>query len=227
VVASHPDLVARVAARGHELGLHGAHHTPLPALDPARFRVEVAEATDRLAQTVQADVAGFRAPIFSLVPESSWAPEVLSELGYRYSSSTLPAANPLYGWPGLPETPFKWPSGLVEIPSTTVGVGPLRLPVLGGTYLRTAPWPVVRWAARREADNDAAWCYTHPYDFDPDEPRWRIPEVGRLGSRIMWWGRAGMSRRVERLVRGNTTTMRELVDGLDDLPIHRFEEHAA
>ena len=89
-----PDLVARVAARGHEIGLHGADHTPLPEVGPDAFRRVTAEACDRLAQLVQAEIKGFRAPIFSLVPESAWAPEILSELGFKYSSSVLPGPKP-------------------------------------------------------------------------------------------------------------------------------------
>lgn len=213
----HPDLVARVAARGHEIGLHGATHTPLPDVGEERFRSVTREAADRLAQTIQAEVAGFRAPIFSLVPASAWAPAILSELGFTYSSSILPARNPLYGWPGAPATPFRWPSGLVEIPSPVFGAGPATVPLLGGVYLRLAPRPIVRWAARRAPDH--AWVYSHPYDFDPDEPRWILPEVGRVASRVMWWGRRGMKDRVRGVVAGSDRTMIDLVDSLEDLPV--------
>lgn len=212
VVRDHPDLVARVAARGHELGLHGATHTPLPDVGPEAFRREVAEAKDRLEQTIQSAVHGFRAPIFSLVPESAWAPAILTDLDFTYSSSVLPARNPLYGWPGTPDEPFRWPSGLIEIPSPIFGVGPATVPLLGGVYLRVAPAPLIRWAARRAPDH--AWLYSHPYDFDPGEARWLLPEVGRLGSRVMWWGRTGMKRRVERIVAG---TERRLIDVVSEL----------
>ncbi len=224
VVASHPDLVARVAARGHELALHAAHHTPLPEVGPERFRSETSEAMDRLAQTVQSAVAGFRAPIFSLVPESGWAPEILTDLGFEYSSSILPARNPLFGWPDAPNRPFRWPSGLVEIPSPAFGVGSLRLPLLGGTYLRAAPWPLVRWAARQARSMDHAWVYSHPYDFDPGEPRWTVPEAGRFGSWILWLGRRGMKRRVSRLVTGSRRTMAEYARSLADLPTGELPE---
>lgn len=224
VVRDQPDLVARVAARGHELGLHGATHTPLPDVGPETFRTATAEAMDRLAQTIQTSVAGFRAPIFSLVPESGWAPEILTDLGFTYSSSVLPARNPLYGWPGAPTEPFRWSSGLVEIPSPVFGVGPATVPLLGGVYLRVAPMPLIRWAARRAPDH--AWLYSHPYDFDPGEQRWLLPEVGRLGSRVMWWGRTGMKDRVAAIVADTDRRMIDVVNELgDDLPV--FEPAAA
>jgi hypothetical protein len=222
VVRDQPDLVARVAARGHEIGLHGATHTPLPDVGAGTFRTVTAEATDRLAQTIQAPVVGFRAPIFSMVRESAWAPEILSDLGYIYSSSVLPARNPLYGWPGAPDEPFRWPSGLIEIPSPIFGFGPATVPLLGGVYLRIAPSPMIRWAAKRAPSH--AWLYSHPYDFDPDEERWLLPEVGRIGSRIMWWGRKGMKDRVVSVVANTDRRMIDVVNELgDNLPVFQPE----
>lgn len=212
-----PDLVVRVAARGHEIGLHGASHIPLPDIEPNEFREATKQSADRLTQLVQSEISGYRAPIFSLVPESAWAPEILSELGFTYSSSVLPARNPLFGWPQAPGTPFVWPSGLIEIPAPVFGFGPLKLPLLGGTYLRVAPRPIVRWVAKRAPDH--AWLYAHPYDFDPDEPRWTVPEVGRVASRILWWGRATMNPRVGELVAGNRTTLAEVAVSLTSLPV--------
>ena len=217
VARDDPDLVARVAARGHEIGLHGADHTPLPKVGPDIFRTVTAEAADRLAQLVQAEVQGFRAPIFSLVPESAWAPEILSELGFKYSSSVLPARNPLFGWPQAPRTPFRWPSGLIEIPSPVFGFGPFTLPLLGGTYLRVAPRAIIGWAAKRAPEH--AWLYAHPYDFDPDEPRWVVPEVGRLGSRVLWWGRSAMKTRVRQLVAGSRQTLADMASTMPELPV--------
>lgn len=225
VVRDQPNLVARVAARGHELGLHGATHTPLPEVGPDEFRRVTADAADRLAQTVQAPVHGFRAPIFSLVPDSGWAPAILAELGFVYSSSVLPARNPLYGWPEAPAEPFRWPDGLVEIPSPVFGLGPLTVPLLGGVYLRVAPAPLVRWAARRAPDH--AWLYSHPYDFDPGEARWVIPDVGRVGSRIMWWGRRGMRDRVERITAGGRRRLIDVVQSLDPSTLPTFTPETA
>lgn len=212
VAKEYPDLVGRVAARGHEIGLHGARHTPLPEVGYTRFVEETAEATDRLEQVSGQPVRGFRAPIFSLVPDSKWAPEALAGLGYAYSSSVLPAANPLFGWPGAPTRPFLWPSGLVELPAPVYGIGPLRLPLFGGTYLRLAPASVVRMLARRAPGH--AWLYAHPYDFDPDEERWVVPEVGALGSRLLWWGRSGMRSKVGALVAGAERPLAEVASSV-------------
>src|SRR4029453_5024256 len=148
VVRDYPDLVREIAAHGHELGLHGWRHTPITELPPDVFREETRRARELLAEVSGQEVLGFRAPTFSLVKTTVWATEVLAELGFRYSSSILPAWSPLYGFRGLPRRPFTWPSGLLELPAPIVKVGPLGLPVVGGTYLRVLPWPIVRLGMR-------------------------------------------------------------------------------
>ncbi len=200
VVRDHPDLVREIAAQGHELGLHGWSHAPITELSPEDFRSQTARGRDLLAETVGQEIIGFRAPTFSLVPETVWATEILAELGFRYSSSILPAWSPLYGFPGLPREPFTWPSGLLELPAPIIKVGSLGLPVVGGTYLRTMPWPLVRAGLRERPLGPVPFTYCHPYDFDTGERFWVVPGVGRVGSVLLWYGRRRMFRRVERLV---------------------------
>lgn len=202
VARDHPGLVREIAAQGHEIGLHGWRHTPIVELTPAVFRDETARGRDLVADVAGVEVVGFRAPTFSIVPESLWATEVLAELGFAYSSSILPGWSPLYGYPGLPRRPFTWPSGLAELPAPIIKAGPLGLPVVGGTYLRIMPWPLVRAGLRASALGPAPFTYCHPYDFDPDEAFWIVPGVGRIGSRLLWYGRRRMFRRVERLLAG-------------------------
>src|SRR5204862_2870610 len=130
-----PELVREVAARGHEIALHGWRHVPLTELDAPGFRADVIRGKALLEELAGRPVVGFRAPIFSMVPESRWTTEVLADVGFTYSSSVLPAKNPLFGDPSLPITPFRWPSGVVELPCPVVRVGPIGLPYLGGVHL--------------------------------------------------------------------------------------------
>lgn len=198
VARSHPGIVADFAADGHEIGLHGNRHVPLTDLDPDTFRTETEQGRAALAEIAGAEPVGFRAPTFSLVRETVWATDVLAELGFTYSSSILPAANPLYGFPGTPRTPFVWPSGLVEFPMPIIRAG-VALP-FGGTYLRVLPWPLLAVARRAMDVGPAPNTYCHPYDFDPGEPYWQPPETGRFTSRLLWVGRRRMFGKVRRLI---------------------------
>jgi len=199
---SHRSLVHSIAQRGHEVALHAWRHVPLTDVDPDTFRAETAQAIDVLSQATGHAVAGFRAPTASLVPASAWAVDVLGDLGLTYSSSVIPAHNPLFGWPGAPRDVFRWPNGLVEVPLPVAGVGPVALPHLGGMYFRALPWPMV-WAARQSLERHSApSMYCHPYDFDPDEPRWAVGDVPPWGRRLLWYNRRRMFAKVSRLLAG-------------------------
>jgi polysaccharide deacetylase family protein (PEP-CTERM system associated) len=194
----HPDLVGELVAAGHEVGLHGYQHRPLAELGAAAFAAHLERGRRAIEAASGAAVAGFRAPQFSLTKETLWAPEVLWEAGFSYSSSVLPSANPLHGFPGAPRHPFRWPSGLVELPAPVVGVGPLRVPI-GGLYLRVVP----EWAWRRLVRADLGpvpWLYVHPYDFDPDEPRYTVRDAPAVLSRLQWRNRHLTRARLETLV---------------------------
>ncbi len=171
-----PELLAAVAAAGHELALHDWDHTQLDRSDPATLRATAAKGRDVLGDIAGEEIRGYRAATFSLVAETTWAADVLAEVGFTYSSSVLAAANPLYGYPEAPSRPFRWPSGLLEIPAPLVDLGVTRVP-FGGTYLRLLPLGLLR---RRLEAHELPFVYCHPYDFDPDEPYWREPVAGRL-----------------------------------------------
>lgn len=216
VARDHPDLVREIAAQGHELGLHGWSHTPITELGPGRFRDETRRGRELLQEVGGTEVVGFRAPTFSLVPETAWATDVLVDLGFTYSSSILPGWSPLFGFPGLPRRPFTWPSGLRELPAPILKVGRLGLPVVGGTYLRVLPWPMVRLGLRDRPLGPIPFTYCHPYDSDVGEPYWVVPGTGPVLSPLLWYGRKRMLRRVGRLLDGGVGP--PLRDRLDEVP---------
>src|SRR6185312_4865189 len=113
-----------------------------------------------------------------------WALDVLQECGYRYSSSIYPVAHDIYGMPEAPRFAFRTrPTGLLELPVTTVEVGSMRLPAGGGGYFRLWPYSVSRWMLKRinERDRQPAIFYFHPWEVDPQQPRVRN---ARLKSRV-------------------------------------------
>jgi hypothetical protein len=205
VVRDAPALVREVARRGHEVASHGQAHRHLAEQGPAAFRAGTLAARDRLADLLGAPPAGFRAPYFSLTPAAAWAPAILAEAGFAYSSSVLPAWNPMAGWPGAPRRPFLWPGGVLELPVPVGRVGPLRLPFLGGMYLRwLPPWrlnTLVRsWLA--EESEGHLWSYCHPYDLESDEGLVRRPDAGLAASVMLWLNRGPTLPRLEGLLRG-------------------------
>jgi len=216
----HPRLLARVVADGHELAVHGLQHVPLDLLGPERFREHALEAR-RLLEDVGGDtVVGYRAPQFSIVPETSWATEILAELGFSYSSSVMPAPSPLYGWPGAPRQPFVWPSGVVELPCPLVEIAGRPIPFLGGTYLRLLPEAVRVRGFRETPPGSVLWTYCHPWEFDPDEKFYVFEHGGLPASILGWTNRKGMMNRVTNLLAaGSGPPLREVVESLEGLPV--------
>lgn len=205
LIATDRALIRRIAAQGHEIGLHSFDHAPLAAHDPEDFRRRTAEARAALADAAGAPVAGYRAPSFSLTRATPWVPEALAEIGFEYSSSVLPAGSPLHGYPGAPREPFRWPCGLLELPAPVGRVGPLTLPYLGGIYFRYLPAALIRRRLRGIDSGPAAgvWSYLHPYDIDPAEPFCRPHGAPLWMSLLLHARRSGARARFARLLRGD------------------------
>jgi len=174
VAETYPDLVGRIAAAGHEVGVHGYAHRQVFRTDPETFR----DATDRsrrlVGEAAGRPVEGYRAPAFSIRPDTAWALDVLADLGFRYDSSVFPMQNRRYGWRGFPmhihEMALAEGGTLIEAPAAVVEVPGVRLPCCGGGYLRHFPYAYTRWAMRRIGRRRPAIVYAHPYDIDLAPP---------------------------------------------------------
>ena len=192
--------IQKLSENGHEIGLHGFTHQHLSALGPKKFKEELYEGKNLLGDVACTNIVGYRAPYFSLTKKASWASEILSELGFKFSSSVLPALNPQSGFPGAPRHPFLWESGLVEFPVPTFGFGKIRAPLLGGAYLRLIPKPVFVVAKHFGARRDGEWSYCHPYDFDVDAKFERIRDSSWMFSKLLFAKRRIMYEREKQLI---------------------------
>jgi len=162
-----PELIRRIGEAGHEVGLHSYAHIPLDRLDPDAFREDTSRGKDAVEQALGLPVRGYRAPFFSLTETTSWAWDVLGELGFEYDSSVLPTRSPVYGFASAPSVPFRLDNGLWEVPMPVVRLGPVGVPVGGGTYLRLIPRPLLDRAIHQRVVRGEPFClYVHPYDFD-------------------------------------------------------------
>lgn len=218
-----PHVVREVAALGHEIGLHGWEHRPLAEVGHDRLAGDARAGRELLEDLAGAAVRGFRAPQFSLVADCTWAADALADAGFTYSSSVLPAPSPLFGFPGAPDRPFRWPSGLVELPSPVVGQGPLRVPI-GGLYLRVLPMTLLRRWADDAAVGPAGWLYLHPYDVDPGERFWVVRDANPLLSPLQWWHRDQTFDRIATLTTGRTGgPLGDVADGLDRASLAVFD----
>ena len=185
VADRHPDLVKRIAAAGHEIASHGYGHRLVYEQAPAEFREDVRRAKDILESAAGLPVAGYRAPSFSITTRSLWALDVLAEEGYRYDASIFPIRHDRYGIPDAPRHPHirtLATASMIEVPGSTIRVGPVNLPVAGGGYFRILPYGWTRWGIARlnRLESRPAVFYLHPWEIDPGQPRLPASRLGRF-----------------------------------------------
>jgi len=173
VAKKFPSLVREIAQAGHEIATHGFSHIQVFKLTQEQFRREVAESKKLLEDITAGAVAGYRAPAFSIMPQTRWALEVLAQEGFKYDSSIYPISGKRYGWSGFSKGICKidLQSGrdIIEVPMSTVTVLGRTLPVAGGGYIRHFPYTVTKWAITRIQKERPVIVYMHPYEIDTEE----------------------------------------------------------
>lgn len=164
IAERHQELIGRIADNGHEIGCHGYRHEFIYKLSRSEFASDLDKAVKILSKITGRDVAGYRAPYFSIVRRSIWALEILREAGFKYDSSIFPIWNYRYGMPGSPAMPYQISRNLWELPVTT-----------GGFYLRFLP----SWLFKRSFCKGRV-LYLHPWELDPEQPRPGLPSRIKL-----------------------------------------------
>lgn len=184
-IAEHrPEVVRAIAAAGHEIASHGYWHERVTALDRDALREDVRLSKHALEDLIAAEVVGYRAPSFSIIPGWEWVFDVLVEEGYRYDSSLFPIRRRGYGYPDSPRTPhvIQRPAGrIAEFPLATMRLFRYPIPAAGGGYLRQFPLAIIRRAFREASERcEPATFYIHPWEIDPGQPRLPVSALNRL-----------------------------------------------
>jgi len=187
VAKKFPSLIKKIAAEGHEIGSHGFSHKQIFKLTEEEFRREIADCKKLLEDTISGPVAGYRAPAFSIMPQTKWALDVLAAEGFTYDSSVYPISGKRYGWPGFSKDICKidLPSGctIIEVPMSTVTVLGKTLPAAGGGYIRHFPYVVTKWAIKHIQKTRPAVVYMHPYEIDTERRRFEMGHLSKKGER--------------------------------------------
>jgi polysaccharide deacetylase family protein (PEP-CTERM system associated) len=172
-----PFWVKEIARKGHEVGVHGYYHRRVDHQKPEDFQAEINRTRAILSDLAGKEILGYRAPSFSITPQTPRAWDILLECGLTYDAS-LSVKNFMAGkspWERFDPSPqnIRTMGGqrLREFPQAFLPFKP-RLPFAGGGYLRLYPY----WLTRRGI---AAWnrrgvpvtVYVHPWEFDADQPR--------------------------------------------------------
>lgn len=198
-----PDLIKRIAAEGHELACHSYAHRELDKLTKEQFKEDLTKNIEALYNAGAKEISGFRAPVFSLIPETEWAYDAMESCGIKYSSSILPADNPLYGWKDF--GPEKRKVGnIVELPQTLLPLSFFNVPFGGGVYFRMLPAAVLKFAFSNFKKNGKDITgYFHPYDVDLKQEHFMHPGINnsRLFNFLMYYGRGSVFKKLEMVMK--------------------------
>lgn len=188
VAERHPELVRRMSKEGHEVCCHGFSHQRITAMTQQEFADDLDRSKKLLQDLSGQEVAGYRAPSYTITARTIWALDTLVEAGFKYDSSIFPIHHDIYGMPDADRFihRIQRESGsLLEFPPTTFQLKlpgkELNLPVSGGGYLRLLP---VSWisAAFKKTNGFGHPCvlYFHPWEIDPGQPRIKAPLKSRF-----------------------------------------------
>ncbi len=184
VAEKYPDLVKETQRRGHEIATHGYAHKLIYNQTPDEFRLDIYRSTSVLEDLTGCKVLGYRAPGFSITPETEWAFGILAENGIKYDSSIFPGKRLLGHYDKFNKEPTivqVAEKEIFEFPQTVADFGLLRLSCFGGGYFRLFPKQfILKMAKRMGQTGRPLILYIHPRDMDTEQPQIKFPFLRHL-----------------------------------------------
>jgi len=184
IAEKHPQLVKDTFMRGHEIAAHGYAHKLIYNQTQNEFKEDIYKAKSILENLTGKNVIGYRAPGFSITPETEWAFDILAELGFKYDSSIFPGKR-FYGhYDNFNEKPVLVKTQnqeIIEFPQTLIDFGLIKLSFFGGGYFRLFPEFIIKRMCRIVVKkNRPLIMYIHPRDMDVDQPHVKLPLLKKM-----------------------------------------------
>ena len=197
-----PRLINEIAERGHHIGCHSYAHQLVYGQTQLEFKDDLYRSKNIIESVIGRSIDSYRAPGFSINPESLWAYDILYELGFRTDSSIFPA-NRAHG--GIEQFPYSEPV-LGAMGDKIIKLFPLNSRRVlgqnfiysGGGYFRIFPsFLLQNWFK----NDDYVMTYFHPRDFDPDQPV--VPGLNYFRYFKSYVGLKGALNKLERILKNN------------------------
>jgi polysaccharide deacetylase family protein (PEP-CTERM system associated) len=173
VAQRHPELIKFIVEDGHEVASHSCSHLPLQNMPWDQIENDIRTSRQVLSSLVGSPVLGFRAMGFSVPRDIARFYELLKKYGYKYDSSRRRSDS--LGCMTVRDEPMKqvYPSALELIGRDVV--------FSGGTFFRLMPMSLVlNGFARYERSSQPVMLYLHPWEFNRDQPKRKVPLLQRV-----------------------------------------------
>ncbi len=182
IAQKRPDLVKLIHERGHEVASHGNAHHLCTTLTEQSLKNDLIDSKKRLEDIIGEQVYGYRAPSFAVNDNIL---TVIKQAGYLYDSSynsfsahgrygtiDLSKANEIFGI-------YQLNNNFFEIPISNIKIRNRVIPFGGGGYFRLFPFPFFKLGVDSILKKNKPFIfYTHPWEFDPNQPRVKQAPVG-------------------------------------------------
>ena len=181
-----PDLILFIHDQGHEIASHGYAHCSIYNQSLEDFYDDIKKSKEILERITGQKILGYRALIYYITSDTTWAWRCLRDLGFEYDSSIFPVKHDRYGYFAAPRFPFHIPINndgdkIIEFPLSTVRILGSNIPVAGGAYLRLFPyWFIKKGIKSINSQGKPAIIYFHPWEIDPSQPRQKIKRLARI-----------------------------------------------
>lgn len=189
---------------GHRLALHNYEHVAPLDVSPSAFRTEVLKAKQNLSSLFQTEIAGFRAPYFSLDDERL---QILKDLGFKYDSSYLDFLKARHTVKMNLDT-FKqfdkdifYDGEFFEFGLSKYKIFGKPFPISGGGYVRLSNWAFIKTVIRQYLlENNFYVFYLHPFELTTQ----KVPFLKDLKSYDKFYLQHGIrtyAKHIEQLIR--------------------------
>ena len=183
---AHPELLAPIVERGHEIGCHGDAYRLVHTQTREEFANDLRHAIATIEELTGRTPRGYRAPAFSITRATPWAHEVLAENGFDYDASQHDSPALRDHAAPVAAGPHRLDAGanehtLWEFPVAVWRSRTARIPVGGASYWQLLPTPALLTGLRRAGQY--AGLYLHPNELDPDPLHARLPSTATPAQR--------------------------------------------
>lgn len=172
VAKNYPEVIKKIADKGHQIGCHSFSHRFLGDLSPHEVEEDTKKALDIIENLIGKKVTVYRAPAFSITERNLWVFEILSKYGIKYDCSIFPANRSFGGFPSFTETK---PSvidykgiKIKEFPMSTTTILTKKIVYSGGGFFRLLPYSIIKSLVKR---SDYVMTYFHVKDFDKNQKK--------------------------------------------------------
>jgi len=168
-------MVKEIHKRGHEVASHGNLHHLCTNQSFKEIEQDLKSGKALLEDIIGHEVFGYRAPSFAINNDIL---KIIKDTGHVYDSSYNSfAIHKRYGTLDLSSytkkgIAFKIVDDFFELPISNLTINQKVFPLGGGGYFRLIPFPLFKLGMNWALNKDNAFLfYSHPWEFDPDQPR--------------------------------------------------------